>query len=67
MAERFTDEGQPAGIGGTAEFRTDVFDPPPSTPSSPVWPGVRIRWPPTLSSACRVSMCLMTPSEHAQL
>ncbi|MCB9417790.1 MAG: amino acid adenylation domain-containing protein, partial [Mycolicibacterium sp.] len=27
MAERFTDDGQPAGIGGTAEFRTDVFDP----------------------------------------
>ena len=26
LAERFTDSGEPAGIGGTVEFRTDVFD-----------------------------------------
>jgi amino acid adenylation domain-containing protein/non-ribosomal peptide synthase protein (TIGR01720 family) len=26
MAERRTDDGHPAGIGGTVEFRTDVFD-----------------------------------------
>ncbi|WP_156658129.1 non-ribosomal peptide synthetase, partial [Mycobacterium kyorinense] len=26
LAERFTDNGAPAGIGGTVEFRTDVFD-----------------------------------------
>ncbi|ORB13007.1 non-ribosomal peptide synthetase, partial [Mycolicibacterium moriokaense] len=26
LAERFTDDGEPAGIGGTVEFRTDVFD-----------------------------------------
>ena len=26
MAERFTDAGEPAGICGTVEFRTDVFD-----------------------------------------
>ncbi len=26
LAERFTDTGEPAGIGGTVEFRTDVFD-----------------------------------------
>ena len=26
LAERFTDAGEPAGIGGTVEFRTDVFD-----------------------------------------
>ncbi|WP_231986444.1 condensation domain-containing protein, partial [Mycobacterium sp. E2479] len=26
LAERFTVEGQPAGIGGTVEYRTDVFD-----------------------------------------
>src|SRR5262249_8161940 len=26
LAERFTDAGQPAGIGGAVEFRTDVFD-----------------------------------------
>ena len=27
LAERWTKEGQPAGIGGVVEFRTDVFDP----------------------------------------
>ncbi|MBI2697452.1 non-ribosomal peptide synthase/polyketide synthase, partial [Mycobacterium nebraskense] len=26
LAERWTDAGQPAGIGGAVEFRTDVFD-----------------------------------------
>ncbi|WP_040631876.1 non-ribosomal peptide synthetase, partial [Mycobacterium colombiense] len=26
LAERWTDDGQPAGIAGTVEFRTDVFD-----------------------------------------
>ena len=26
LAERFTEDGQPAGIGGEVEFRTDVFD-----------------------------------------
>ncbi len=26
LSEHFTDEGQPAGIGGAVEFRTDVFD-----------------------------------------
>ena len=26
LSERFTDTGEPAGIGGTVEFRTDVFD-----------------------------------------
>src|SRR5262249_26792262 len=26
LAERWTDEGTPAGIGGTVEFRTDVYD-----------------------------------------
>ena len=26
LAERFTEVGEPAGIGGTVEFRTDVFD-----------------------------------------
>ncbi|GFG96177.1 hypothetical protein MTIM_20560 [Mycobacterium timonense] len=26
MGERWTDAGEPAGIGGTVEFRTDVFD-----------------------------------------
>ncbi|EUA04016.1 hxxPF-repeated domain protein [Mycobacterium kansasii 824] len=26
LAERSTDAGAPAGIGGTVEFRTDVFD-----------------------------------------
>ncbi|WP_155766035.1 AMP-binding protein, partial [Mycobacterium colombiense] len=28
LAERWTDDGRPAGIGGAVEFRTDVFDPP---------------------------------------
>ena len=27
LAERFTEAGEPAGIGGEVEFRTDVFDP----------------------------------------
>ena len=27
LAERFNEDGQPAGIGGQVEFRTDVFDP----------------------------------------
>lgn len=26
LAERFTETGEPAGIGGTVEFRTDVYD-----------------------------------------
>ncbi|WP_139807772.1 condensation domain-containing protein, partial [Mycobacterium avium] len=26
LAERWTEEGRPAGIAGTVEFRTDVFD-----------------------------------------
>ncbi|MEV3904905.1 amino acid adenylation domain-containing protein [Mycobacterium sp. NPDC050551] len=26
LAERFTDTGEPAGLGGVVEFRTDVFD-----------------------------------------
>ncbi len=26
MGERWSDDGEPAGIGGTVEFRTDVFD-----------------------------------------
>ncbi|WP_232000706.1 non-ribosomal peptide synthetase, partial [Mycobacterium kyorinense] len=28
LAERWTDSGAPAGIGGSVEFRTDVFDAP---------------------------------------
>jgi amino acid adenylation domain-containing protein len=28
LGERFTDAGEPAGIGGRVEFRTDVFDAP---------------------------------------
>ena len=28
LAERWTEAGEPAGIGGTVEFRTDVFDAP---------------------------------------
>ncbi|WP_139329539.1 AMP-binding protein, partial [Mycobacterium sp. IS-2888] len=27
LGERFTEAGEPAGIGGAVEFRTDVFDP----------------------------------------
>ncbi|WP_460009873.1 amino acid adenylation domain-containing protein, partial [Mycobacterium avium] len=27
LSERFTESGAPAGIGGSVEFRTDVFDP----------------------------------------
>ncbi|WP_374025613.1 non-ribosomal peptide synthase/polyketide synthase [Mycobacterium sp. HNNTM2301] len=27
LAERWTDTGEPAGIGGTVEFRTDIYDP----------------------------------------
>ncbi len=27
LAEQFTDTGEPAGLGGRVEFRTDVFDP----------------------------------------
>jgi hypothetical protein len=27
LAERWTQAGEPAGIGGAVEFRTDVFDP----------------------------------------
>ena len=27
LAERWTEAGEPAGIGGAVEFRTDVFDP----------------------------------------
>ena len=27
LSERFTDSGEPSGIRGTVEFRTDVFDP----------------------------------------
>src|SRR5208283_3829190 len=27
LADRWTDAGEPAGIGGAVEFRTDVFDP----------------------------------------
>ena len=26
LAERFTEDGKPAGIGGSVEFRTDIFD-----------------------------------------
>ena len=26
LAERFSEAGEPAGIGGMVEFRTDVFD-----------------------------------------
>ena len=26
LAERWSESGQPAGIGGDVEFRTDVFD-----------------------------------------
>ncbi|WP_139803756.1 hypothetical protein, partial [Mycobacterium avium] len=26
LAERWTSDGSPAGIGGAVEFRTDVFD-----------------------------------------
>ena len=26
LAERWTEAGEPAGIGGAVEFRTDVFD-----------------------------------------
>ena len=26
LAEHFTEAGEPAGIGGAVEFRTDVFD-----------------------------------------
>ena len=26
LGERWTEDGEPAGIGGTVEFRTDVYD-----------------------------------------
>ena len=62
MAERFSEAGEPAGISGTVEFRTDVFD----AASIEVLIERLGRWcwrsPPTRHDGCRRWMCWMPVS-----
>ena len=66
MAERFTDDGQPAGIGGTAEFRTDVFD--PATIDTLITRLARVLRSMAADPELRLSgVDVLDSSEHAQL
>ncbi|WP_156745230.1 AMP-binding protein, partial [Mycobacterium sp. 1165178.9] len=66
LAERWTDAGDPAGIGGEVEFRTDIFD--PATIEVLI---ERLRWvlvELSTDPARRLSsMDLLDAAEHARL
>ena len=66
LAERWSQAGAPAGIGGTVEFRTDVFDAASIEALIERWR--RVRWrrsPPTRPDGCRRSICSMPTSTPA--
>ncbi|MDT5151720.1 MAG: hypothetical protein QOI01_3453, partial [Mycobacterium sp.] len=66
LAERFTEAGETAGIGGTVEFRTDVFD--ADTISALVERLARVLVAMTADSGARLSSInLLDTGEHAHL
>ena len=66
LAERWTESGEPAGIGGTVEFRTDVFDPESIEALIERWRRVLVAT--TADPARRLSSIdLLDQAEHARL
>ena len=66
LAERFTEAGEPAGIGGTVEFRTDVFD--AASIEALIERLARVLVAMTADPTRRVSsMDLLDEAEHARL
>jgi amino acid adenylation domain-containing protein/non-ribosomal peptide synthase protein (TIGR01720 family) len=66
LAERWSPAGEPAGIGGTVEFRTDVFDADSIETLAERWRGVLVAM--TADSGRRLSSVdLLDVAEHARL
>ena len=66
LAEHFTEAGEPAGIGGSVEFRTDVFD--PASIHTLIERLARVLVAMTADPARRVaSIDLLDEAEHARL
>ncbi|WP_442012554.1 amino acid adenylation domain-containing protein, partial [Mycobacterium sp. 2YAF39] len=66
LAERFTDAGEPAGISGTVEFRTDVFD--TASIETLVKRLARVLLSMTAEPTCRISLIdVLDEVEHARL
>ncbi|HTQ22839.1 condensation domain-containing protein, partial [Mycobacterium sp.] len=66
LAERFTDTGGPAGIGGTVEFRTDVYD--TATVEALIGRLQKVLEAVTADPGRRTSSIdLLDPAEHARL
>ena len=66
LAERWSEAGEPAGIGGTVEFRTDVFDADSIETLTERWRGVLVAM--TADSGRRLSSVdLLDAAEHARL
>ena len=59
FAERFSESGEPAGISGAVEFRTDVFDAAVSGRWWGGWSGCWWRWLLIRGGGCRRLMCWM--------
>ena len=62
LAERWSEAGEPAGIGGVVEFRTDVFDAASIEALIERLGGCWRRSPPTRRGGCRRSICSMPAS-----
>ncbi|WP_139333398.1 AMP-binding protein, partial [Mycobacterium sp. SP-6446] len=66
LGERFTEAGEPAGIGGAVEFRTDVFD--PESIQALINRFERVLMAMTADTGRRVSsLDVLDESEHARL
>ena len=66
LAERWTEAGEPAGIGGAVEFRTDVFD--PASIQTLIERLARVLGAMTADPARRLaSIDLLDEAEHARL
>ena len=62
LAERWGEAGEPAGIGGVVEFRTDVFDAASIETLIERWSGWWRRSALIRPGGCRRSMCSMPMS-----
>ena len=66
LAERLTEAGEPAGIGGAVEFRTDVFDAASIETLIERLQRVVVAMTADPTRRCRRSICWMS-REHARL
>ena len=67
LSERWTQGGEPAGIGGAVEFRTDVFDAASIETLIKRWQRVVVAMTTDPSGGCHRSTCSMPMSTPASM